>query len=72
MSTDGSKVAVLLMNSGDEAAELVLDFVDIPGFAGGKAESRCVWGHKDLGEFDGGLTVNVKSHDAAFLVLEAL
>lgn len=72
LSDDGSKFAVLLMNSRDEAADLVLDFTDIPNFKGGQVSVRDVWERKDVGDFEGSMTVNVKSHDAAFFTVSAV
>jgi alpha-galactosidase len=69
MSDDGSKVAVLMMNSGDSASDLTLDFADVPGLKEGKAVVYCVWHHKEYGTFDGSFTVNVKAHDAAFFMI---
>mmetsp|Transcript_16417 Transcript_16417/g.22897 ORF Transcript_16417/g.22897 Transcript_16417/m.22897 type:complete len:444 (-) Transcript_16417:47-1378(-) len=70
LAYDNSKVAVLLMNSGDSAEVLALDFDKIPGF---KCSRRCsvrdLWTHEDLGKFDSSYGVRVKSHDAAFVVV---
>jgi hypothetical protein len=76
LAADGSRVAVLLMNAGDDAADLALDFSDVPGLACATSGSSCagrdLWDHKDRGDFDataGYVAAAVASHDAAFLLL---
>ncbi|GMH85976.1 hypothetical protein TrST_g9964 [Triparma strigata] len=73
MSEDGSKVAVLVMNSDDSEVTVDVSFDEIPGFKGGEGVSaRCVWGRKDMGVFDGVLDgVVISSHDARFFMFEA-
>jgi hypothetical protein len=71
MSDDNTKFAVLLMNSADDAADLELNFADIPGFKAESAAVRSIWSHTDLGTFlsSSPFSINVKSHDAAFLMV---
>jgi alpha-galactosidase len=68
LAWDGSKTAVLLLNSGDAKADLTLTLADVPGMAG-PCDVRDIWEHKDLGNHKSDITVSVESHDAAFLVL---
>eukprot|EP00039_Didymoeca_costata_P001850 m.55616 g.55616 ORF g.55616 m.55616 type:complete len:447 (+) comp10994_c0_seq1:66-1406(+) len=63
------KVAVLLMNSDTTDGQLTLDFSDIPGMSGSKADVRDIWGQKDLGSFTSSYSVQVSSHDCAFLMI---
>jgi len=66
----GDKTAVLLMNHATSAADLMLSFADVPGLACTKCHVRDLWAKKDLGAFDGSITVAaVGAHDCAFLVL---
>jgi alpha-galactosidase len=65
------RVAVLLMNMAEDTQMLTADFSKIPGITctvGCKV--RDIWQHKDLGAFNGTATVQVESHDAAFLVVQ--
>ncbi len=73
MSTDGSKVAVFLMNSLEDTVDLELNFKDIPGFKGKDGVNvRCLWGQKDLGSYDSGMTIeDVKGHDGRMIMLSA-
>jgi alpha-galactosidase len=71
LSWDGSKTAVLLMNSADATGTVSLKLSDIPGFKGTAATVRDIWGHKDLGVMKGSVSASVDSHDAAFMVLTA-
>lgn len=69
-------VAVLLMNSGEDAEKLNGIFRDIP-HAGcpAKGDDLCsclvrdIWAHRDLGRFVGSYGAVVESHDAAFLAV---
>ena len=70
MAWDGSKMAVLLMNHGDETVDLRLDFADVPGLASLKCKARDLWKRADLGTFSGTYTAkDVASHDSVFLLL---
>ena len=70
MSTDGSKVAVLLINLASTPADLSVSFSEIPGFKGTTAVVRDIWARKDVGSFTSSYTAaNVASHDAAFLMI---
>tara|TARA_B100000795_G_scaffold165967_1_gene124845 strand:- start:146 stop:1468 length:1323 start_codon:yes stop_codon:yes gene_type:complete len=69
------RVAVLLMNSGDQSEILNADFSKIPalkclhGTNADLCHVRDIWNHKDLGDFKGKWSGSVESHDAAFLVI---
>jgi len=66
------RVAVLLMNSGDQSEILNADFSKIPALKCIQKDSchvRDIWNHKDLGDFKGKWSGSVESHDAAFLVI---
>ena len=69
------RVAVLLMNSGDQSETLNADFSKIPalkclhGTNADLCHVRDIWNHKDLGDFKGKWSGSVESHDAAFLVI---
>jgi len=66
----GGKIAVVLLNSGDSAADLEFKFTDIPHVTGSTFNVRDLWAHKDLGSATGSFTAKqVASHDCAFLVL---
>jgi len=65
----GRKAAVLLMNHGKEAAQLTLAFADVPGLGCRACSVRDVWSRKDVGTFNGSVTLGVGSHDCALLVL---
>ena len=69
---DGTKVDVLLMNSLTTSSSMDIVFEDIPGFNGAAGVTvSCVLGCKDIGTFDDKIKVEVESHDARFLILEA-
>merc|ERR1712070_752430 len=68
MSWDGSKTAVLLMNSDSSKQDLTLKLADVPGMTG-PCDVRDLWERKDLGNHADTVTVSVESHDAAFLML---
>merc|ERR1712159_619983 len=68
MSWDGSKTAVLLMNSDTSKKDLTLKLADVPGMTG-PCDVRDLWARKDLGNHADAVTVSVESHDAAFLLL---
>jgi alpha-galactosidase len=72
MSNDGSKVAVLLFNTGSTTSDLKFAFKDVPGFTAGsgKVKVRDIWARSDIGSFTSTFTSKgVVSHDAAFLML---
>jgi len=69
LTTDGSKTAVFMMNSDSATQSLTLNLSDVPGMTGPCDNARDIWEHKDLGKFEETITVDVESHDAAFLVL---
>jgi alpha-galactosidase len=73
-----NRIAVLLMNSGNETQELTANFADIP-YADCEHKddgSHCdflvrdIWDHVDMGRFRDFWSVSVESHDTAFIVLE--
>ena len=66
---DGSKTAVLLLNSDAATAQLSVNFKDIPGVTCTKCSVRDIWNHKDLGSFTGSYQASVDTHDAAFVVV---
>jgi len=70
LEQDGAKVAVLLMNSGNNTIDLSLDFVDIPGVKCTKCKVRDIWSHKDVGTFSKTFVAKaVGAHDCVFLVI---
>jgi len=70
LEAGGSKVAVILMNHGDIAADLRLDFADVPGLACSTCDVRDVWGRMDLGTAEKSFFAKaVGSHDCAFLII---
>ena len=72
-SYNGTKVAVLLLNSLKETAQLTLLLERIPGITclyG--CRIRDLWRHETLGVFGQSWSVTVGPHDAAFITLEAL
>jgi len=70
----GSRVALLLMNTGSSNNTLMAKFEDIPGLS--CEVNKCayhvrdIWNHKNLGIFETLWSVSVKSHDAAFVVVD--
>merc|ERR1712137_975305 len=68
LAWDGTKTAVLLLNSDDATQNLTLKLADVPGMAG-PCDVRDIWEHEDMGNHADSITVSVGSHDAAFLVL---
>jgi hypothetical protein len=68
MTWDRSRTAVMLINSDDSAQNLTFNLADVPGLTG-PCDVRCIWGHKDLGNFETSFTHEVASHDAMFLML---
>jgi len=66
----GGKTAVLLMNHGDTAVDLTLDFSDIPGVKCSTCHVRDIWNRKDLGSMQGSFVAkSVGSHDCAFVII---
>merc|ERR1712070_108503 len=68
LTWDGTRTAVLLLNSDNAKQDLTLTLADVPGLTG-PCDVRDVWEHKNLGNHADSITVSVDSHDAAFLVL---
>lgn len=68
LTWDGTKTAVLLLNSDGSTQNLTLTLADVPGLTG-PCDVRDIWEHNDLGNHAESITVTVDSHDAAFLVL---
>jgi len=65
-----NKTAVFLMNHNEKTQDLVFHFADVPGLKCGKCAVRCLYGHKDLGVFDGSFTAKrVTSHDSRFYLV---
>lgn len=66
-------VAVLLLNAGDQSADLTLEFHNVPGLEmpqGSQAKVRDIWNHADLGTYDGAFTAGgVTTRDSVFLRL---
>ena len=73
MSNDGSKVAVLMINTGAVAQDLSLSFSEIPNFKqGNSVHIRDIWARKDIGTFSGTFTfTKIASHDAAFIMISS-
>jgi len=66
----GAETAVLLMNNGDSAATLSLNFADVPGVACSKCHVRDIWNKVDLGIFTTAFVAkSVGTHDSAFLII---
>jgi hypothetical protein len=68
MTWDRTRTAVMLINSDASAQNLTFNLADVPGLTG-PCDVRCIWGHKDLGNFETSFTHEVASHDAMFLML---
>ncbi|KAJ1449428.1 glycoside hydrolase superfamily [Pelagophyceae sp. CCMP2097] len=66
------RTALLLVNAGDVAADLAVDFAAVPGAdcAAGCAV-RNVWAHADVGRAETAFTRSVAPHDSAFLIISA-
>lgn len=70
---DSSRVAVLILNSKDRAAQLSLKFKDVPGISCTNGCSvRDIWQHEKVGVFKTKWSVTVEPHDAAFIILESM
>ena len=61
--------AVALLNTGDEAAELEIDWHHGWWFLGGDCTVRDIWNKSAAGDTTGKFTARLGSHDAAFLRL---
>jgi alpha-galactosidase len=68
LTWDGTRTAVLMLNSDGAKQDLTLTLADVPGMTG-PCDVRDVWEQKDLGNKADSITVSIESHDAAFLVL---
>lgn len=76
---DDKSAAVLVINNGDAAQEVVVDFASIPSLKrmGGESNSSCgkyymrdIWAHNDLPAISSGSwMVQLDSHDSAFVLL---
>lgn len=66
------KVAVLLMNSDTDAAELTAKFSDIPELScdNNNHSVRDIWDHMNRGSFEDTWSTLVDGHDSAFIVVE--
>jgi alpha-galactosidase len=70
--TGPGKTAVLLMNQGETAMDLTMNFADIPNPPCSTCNVRDIWLQQGLGSFSGSFTAaNVAAHDAAFLMISA-
>ncbi len=63
--------AVALLNTGDTAAELSIDFPHM-WFLGGKCEIRDLWDKKAAGTTEKAFTKRLESHDVALLRLKPI
>lgn len=68
----GGDWAVMLLNTGEAAAELEIDFGHGWWFIGGDASVRDIWEKKDVGTTKQVFKKHLESHDAAFLRLRPL
>lgn len=68
----GGDWAVALLNSGDEPAELEVDFAHGWWFVGGECVVRDIWDKKDVGTTAKIFKKQLASHDVAFLRLKPL
>merc|ERR1739848_121777 len=68
LTWDGTRTAVMLLNSENVSHDLTLNLADVPGLKG-PCNVRDIWAKSDLGKHDESITVSVESHDGAFLVL---
>jgi alpha-galactosidase len=67
---DGGDWAVALLNSGDAAAEVEIDWHHGWWFLGSEmCTVRDIWNKRDAGNTTGKFTAHLDSHDAAFLRL---
>merc|ERR1711879_939646 len=70
LTADGTKTAVLMMNHGDSAVDLTLNFIDIPGVQCTTCNVRDIWNHKDLGSSKTSFVAKaVGPHDCAFVII---
>jgi len=70
LSWDGSKVAVLVINSAS-TGKVSFKTSEVPGLKGSKFAVRDVWAHQDQATITDEWSGSVAVHDAAFLVLTA-
>ncbi len=63
---DGSR-AVVLFNRGKDTAEISFSWTDIGYPNNLNAKVRDLWKHKDIGNFTGSFSANVKSHDVIMI-----
>lgn len=67
------KAALLLMNNANSTANVTVSWEDLPKgtveCASGLCHVRDLHTHKDLGDFNGGFTASLASHDSAFIVV---
>lgn len=62
---------VLIMNTLGESRNMTADFNEIPSLkSDGAFKAIVVWTGEELGEFQGGVTVTVGSHDTAVLLFQ--
>lgn len=68
--------AVLLMNNGFNNEDITLSFDEVPSFKGlpssQKYSVRCLYGHKDLGDFSGSYGVTLEKHDSRLILVTPL
>ena len=70
MEPGGAKTAVLLINHADVAADLTLNFADIPGVTCTQCHVRDIWAKKGLGNLVNSYEAKaVASHDSRFLLI---
>ncbi|MDQ5977479.1 MAG: alpha-galactosidase, partial [Verrucomicrobiota bacterium] len=68
----GGDWAVALLNTGDEPAELEIDFAHGWWFVGGECAVRDIWEKKDVGTTAKAFKKHLAPHDVAFLRLKPL
>lgn len=64
-----TQTAVLMMNHGAATQSLTLTFNTIPGVTCTTCPVRDIWNHANIGPLTNTYTVNLASHDSAFLVI---
>ena len=65
----GGQIAVFLMNHDSNAATLNLPFASVPNLTSTTVDAYDVWAQKDLGTVSTSWSVNLRSHQSAFLIL---
>jgi alpha-galactosidase len=68
----GGDWAVALLNTGDTAAELEIDFGHGWWFVGGECAVRDIWDKKDVGTTKQVFKKHLESHDVAYLRLKPI